>query len=305
MTPAAQRVLCLSSDETERAETVAALTDAGFEVVEATTVAEGIAALESSIECVVTATTLTDGSGFDVVEQVRDVHADCPVILFGEASPADVPRRSRTQVVEYVPRSIPNARERLVSLAADATVGAYQVAYPVPEDEQKRLEALSTYDVAELAAAEAFDRLTKLVTSHFDIDVAFVGLMDEHEEQFVACEGANWATLAREDTICTHTILQDEVMVVADVTEDPRFAGNDSLRELDIRSYAGVRLTTPDGHAIGALCGIDSEPRSYTEKERAELRLFADEAMEQLALRRRVSEGRDDERGPDGEVTGR
>lgn len=257
------------------------------------TVSDVAATLDSSFDCVVTATTLDDGSGFDVAERVRVTHGDCPVVLFGEATPADVPSGDQSHVVEYVPRTIPDARERLVSLVSDATLGAYQVAYPVPDDEQARLEALSAYDVDGLASTETFDRLTKLVANHFDIDVAFVGLVDEHEERFVACEGADWATLEREDTICTHTILENDVMVVEDVTADPRFAGNDTLRELDIRSYAGARLTTPDGHAIGALCCTNSEPRSYTDAELEDLRLFADEAMEQLELRRRIN-GRSD-----------
>jgi GAF domain-containing protein len=95
--------------------------------------------------------------------------------------------------------------------------------------------------------------------------------------------------MAREDTICSHTILEQEVLVVEDVTEDPRFAGIDRLRELDIRSYAGARVRTDEGHAIGVLCCIDDEPRTYTLDERQDLRLFADEATEQLELRRRLN----------------
>ncbi|MFC6974290.1 GAF domain-containing protein [Halomicroarcula sp. GCM10025709] len=167
--------------------------------------------------------------------------------------------------------------------------GAGQAAYPVPKDEGARIAAVREYDIDELRAADAFDRVTELVVSHFDIDVAFVGLVDAHEEQFVACEGANWSTLSREDTVCTHTVLTDEVMVVEDTHEDPRFAANDRLDELDIRSYAGARITDADGNALGAVCCIDGEPRSYSHTERADLRRFADEVEEQLRLRKRLS----------------
>jgi GAF domain-containing protein len=148
--------------------------------------------------------------------------------------------------------------------------------------------ALAEYDVDELSALATFERLTALMTAHFDIDVAFVGLVDAHEERFVACEGANWRTLAREDSICTHTILSDDVMVVEDTHDDPRFAAVDRLDELDIRSYAGARITDAEGTAIGAVCCIHGEPRSYTGPERADLRRFADEVEEQLHLRRRL-----------------
>jgi hypothetical protein len=37
--------------------------------------------------------------------------------------------------------------------------------------------------------------------------------------------------------------------------------------EFGLRCYAGVPLTTPDGHHPGALCVFDTEPRRVTEEE--------------------------------------
>jgi len=96
--------------------------------------------------------------------------------------------------------------------------------------------------------------------------------------------------MAREDTICTHSMLQEEVMVVEDITEDARFANNETLHELDIVSYAGANLTTPDGNTIGQVCVIDDKPRTYAENERHDLKSFAQLAMELLELRRAVDE---------------
>jgi len=283
-------VLCVDADESSRADTVDALEAAGFEVRTAGSVSAVDAELDGTVECLVTTATLPDGDGFDVVEQVRADEPDCPCVFFTTESPSELPRGGRDQVVEYVPRSVPNARDRLVDVVRAAAAEQSQAAYPVPEDEAERLDALAEYDVGELAALDTFERLTSLITTHFDIDVAFVGLVDAHEERFVACEGANWRTLAREDTICTHTILTGEVMIVEDTHEDPRFAGVDRLDELDIRSYAGARITDADGNALGAVCCIDDEPRSYTRAEREDLRRFADEVQEQLHLRRRLGE---------------
>jgi len=284
-------VVCVDPDEDTRAETVEALTGAGFDVRAASSVAAAAAALDDSVGCVVTTATLDDGDAFDVVAAVREAYPDCPCVLFTAEAPSDLPRGGRDQVVEYVPRSVPGALDRLVEVVTAAADEATQPAYPVPRDEAERLATLASYDVAELSALEAFDRLTQLIATHFDIDVAFVGLVDAHEERFVACEGANWQTLSREDTICTHTILNADVMVVENVQEDPRFAGVEKLEELDIRSYAGARITDGGGNALGAVCCIHGEPRSYTQAERDDLRLFADEVEEQLALRRQLGEG--------------
>ncbi|WP_284010293.1 GAF domain-containing protein [Haloarcula pelagica] len=289
MSEVSPAVICADPDESEQSVTVDALADAGYEVDAVTTVSDIEQAVHEWTDCVVTAAAFPDGDAFDVVEAVRGVNPDCVCILFTDTSPSDLPRGRPEQVVEYVPRTVRNARERLVDIVGSTLGGAGQAAYPVPKDEGARIAAVREYDIDELRAADAFDRVTELVVSHFDIDVAFVGLVDAHEEQFVACEGANWSTLSREDTVCTHTVLTDEVMVVEDTHEDPRFAANDRLDELDIRSYAGARITDADGNALGAVCCIDGEPRSYSHTERADLRRFADEVEEQLRLRKRLS----------------
>jgi len=281
-------LVCADPDEETRAETVRALETADFVVRSVASVADVAAALDDSVGCVVTTATLRDGDGFDLVSAVRERYPDCPCVFFTAEAPSELPRGGRGQVVEYVPQSVPHARDRLVEVVTAATQRLTQPAYPVPKAEAERLAALETYDLDSLSALDTFDRLTALMTSHFDIDVAFVGLVDAHEERFVACEGANWRTLSREDTICTHTILTDEVMVVEDVREDPRFVGVDRLEELDIRSYAGARITDDEGNALGAVCCIHGEPRTYSRAERDDLRRFAGEVEEQLALRKRL-----------------
>jgi GAF domain-containing protein len=284
-------VVCADPDDAERAATLEALAGADLDVVAAATVADVDAAVDESVDCVVTASRFPDGDAFDVVDAVRLAHNDCVCILFTDESPSDLPRGRPDQVVEYVPRSIPAARERLADVVALAAAESTHAAFPVPDREAERLAAVREDDVEALAAEETFERLTALMTTHFDIDVAFVGLVGEHEEQFVACEGANWRTLAREDSICTHTILSDELTVVEDTHEDPRFAANERLDDLDIRSYAGARITDEAGNALGAVCCIDDEPRSYTAAERADIQRFADEVEEQLSLRRRLGAG--------------
>lgn len=290
MNPETAPVVCAEPEDGARAETVEALADAGLEPAEASTVEELQQALTPATDCVVTAASFPDGDAFDVVDIARKTNPECTVVIHTDRSPSDLPRGSHEQVVEFIPRSVSTATDRIVEIAETATTELFQAAFPMPRNEQERLAAVESYDVDELGALDTFDRITALMSNHFDIDVAFVGLVDEHEERFVACEGANWQTLDREDSICTHTILSDDVMIVEDTDEDPRFAANDRLDELDIQSYAGVRLTDEDGSAIGAVCCIDDERRSYSRTELDDLQRFAAEVEEQLQLRQRLRE---------------
>lgn len=288
-------VLCVDPDAEDGDEARQRLVAAGLDVICAESVAEAAAALDQqSVDCVVTEYDLPDGTGLDVAARLRDVAPDVPAILFTNAG-ADAIRTDDREdvVVEYLPKDMPEAGAALVRLIDNVVAQRTQVGYPLPPDEDERLAVLEQYDRPGMGAADAFDRLTALARTHFDVDVAFVGLVDAHEERFLACAGAEWESLEREDTMCTHTLLEDELLVVEDVRADPRFADNERLVELDIAAYAGVPLRTGENASIGAFCLTHSEPRSFSDEELADLQRFADEAMEQLELRRMLNE-RDD-----------
>ncbi|EMA42319.1 GAF domain-containing protein [Halobiforma nitratireducens JCM 10879] len=168
-----------------------------------------------------------------------------------------------------------------------------QVGFLEPDDEEQRLETLAEYDIDELPIEESFDRLTDLIADHFGVAVSFVGLIEEDEENFLACTGADWDSLTREDTMCTHSMLQEDVMVVENIAEDKRFSENEQLENLGIVSYAGANMTAPNGQVIGQVCVLDHEPRSYSPKERETLEQYADTAMEILELRQAVLESRE------------
>jgi len=288
-------VLYVDPDDDARLETatdldISPLVDAAVETC--ATIEEAIDTLKSTaVDCLVTENELPDGTGLELVEWVRDNHPDLPCILYTSATP-DAIRTTEfgSVVVEYLPKDIPDSMTALARLIGNVVSQRSQLAYPIPETEDERLAALGRYDVTDREATETVDRLTELVASHFGVAVAFAGVVDAHEERFLACKGADWEQLDREDTICTYTLLEDDHLVVENVQDDSRFGDVEVLKELDIRSYAGVPLKTPDGLPIGALCLIHDEPRSYTDSEIDDLHRFADELMEQLELRRRLRE---------------
>ena len=248
-----------------------------------------------SVDCVVTEYDLPDGTGLDVVATIRAEQPQTPCVLFTDASPTEIETESfEDLVVEYLTKDLPDAYERLGFVVDDVITHSAQVGFLVPDDERSRLAALAEYDVEALPIEESFTRLTDLMADHFDVPVAFVGLLEQDRERFLACHGADWGSLTREDTICTHSMLQDDVMVVEDVREDGRFSENETLRDLGIRSYAGANMTTPDGQVIGQVCLIDHEPRSYDAAERERLQQFAETAMEILELRQQLLEARDE-----------
>jgi DNA-binding NarL/FixJ family response regulator len=243
---------------------------------------------DGAVDCIVAEYALPEGDAFDLFERARDYQPNLACLLYTDADHGDIDSSAfQGTVAEFLPKGGPNAEDRLVDMVRNAVINRTQVGFPVPSNEDQRLSTLSTYDVDELSAVESFHRLSELIASHFDVDVCFVGLVDEAQERFVACHGADWETLDREDTICTYSIIEDGVTVIENVQTDPRFEHNETLEDLNIRSYAGADLTAPDGTIIGELCLVHDEPRGYTDEELSELQLFAEEVSEQLELRRR------------------
>ncbi|THE66419.1 GAF domain-containing protein [Salinadaptatus halalkaliphilus] len=287
-------ILCV--DSPERIATVSSAIEdhEDLTAIEATSVDEATQLLEDEpVVCVVTAYDFPDGTGLEIVETIRSETPQTPCVLFTDVSPGDIETSSFEElIVEYLNRDLPDATDRLEFVVNDVIDHSAQVGFLAPEDEDERLETLAEYDIDELPIDESFDRLTDLIADHFDVAVSFVGLIEKDEENFLACSGADWDSLTREDTMCTHSMLQEDVMVVEDIADDKRFNKNEQLENLGIVSYAGANMTAPNGQVIGQVCVLDHESRSYSPAERETLQQYAETAMEILELRQSVLEAR-------------
>jgi GAF domain-containing protein len=289
-------LLCVDSDAASREATAESLREAGFAVVQAGSVAAARDYVEDDLDALVTEQALPDGAGLELVREVRETVPDTPCVLFTGQPIEEIDTAAfEDLVVEYLPKDAPDARAELVDLVEHSLSFRSQTAYPLPENEEARLAALERYAVYPDALGGSFDRLTELATELFDVNAAAVGLIDAHEQRFLACHGVSFDPIDREETVCTHTILDADVTVIEDVQADPRFAENEGLREADIRFYASSPMLTPDGEAIGTFCVYDDSPREFSERDRELLSMLGDEAMDQLTLRRRLREGEADD----------
>lgn len=288
-------VLCVDPDW----ETAPVLDEPGVAVLTAETIGAATSILEDrAVDCLVAEYDLPDGTAFELFDTARDHQPNIGCVLFTAAGHDEMEMAAvGDSVAEYISKELSGNERRLAETVTRIIDQRSQVGFPLPPSEDERLDVLSSYDLPDLDTVEAFDRLSTLVAEYFDVSVVFIGLLEAESEQFITCHGADWEQLTREDSICTYAILEEDVTVIENVQEDPRFEHNQRLKELNVHSYAGANLTVADGTTIGELCLINDEPRSYTPAEREQLQLFADEVAEQLEFRRRldVSQLPDDE----------
>lgn len=255
---------------------------------------------DRDVDCVVTEYDLPDGTGLALAERVREVQPDAGCVLYTETDRAEIETdEAGGTVAEFVPKGFPDAAEELWRVVEFTVESAAQTAYPLPQNEAERLDALEAYELDPETLQPDVQRLTDLAAQHFDAPQASVNLIKEHSQQFLACHSTDWTPTSREDSICTYTILdEDEVTVIGDVKADPRFEDNESLDELGIRSYAGASLTTDEGLSIGTLCVYDDEPRTFSADDRTFLSTLADVAMSVIELRHEVSAQKSESTAP-------
>lgn len=156
----------------------------------------------------------------------------------------------------------------------------------VPDREAGRMAAVRRYDVLDTPPDGAFDRLTALAARHFGVPISIVSIVDTDRIWFKSHHGVDVAEVRRDLGLCASAILQDGPWVVENAAVDPHTLANPLVAgELGLRFYAGIPLTTSDGHNLGTLCIIDREPRTITNDELDVLRDLAAIAVDELELR--------------------
>ena len=148
-------------------------------------------------------------------------------------------------------------------------------------DEAARAEALAAYDLAELRGGAALRRITDFAAALCGTPVSLVSLVEEHVQCFVSRTGTDLTDTPRDVSFCQFAMTGDDVMVIPDARTDPKFADNALVTgEPFIRFYAGAPLVSDAGVPLGALCVIDTEPRTgLTPFQHQGLRVLADDVM--------------------------
>ncbi|RKT82138.1 GAF domain-containing protein [Saccharopolyspora antimicrobica] len=95
-----------------------------------------------------------------------------------------------------------------------------------------------------------------------------------------ATAGPEMRTAPLDTGYCPHVIARGMALVLEDVCDYPRFAGNDIVDRMNVRSYLGAPLIDRTGTPLGTLCVIDSEPRPWGRDGLHAIKSLASEGVE-------------------------
>ncbi len=150
----------------------------------------------------------------------------------------------------------------------------------IPANEAARLEALNSYEVMDTPAEAAFDDLTELASFITGTPISLVSLVDGKRQWFKSRVGLDATETPRDVSFCGHVVASSKALVVNDAHQDERFADNPLVTgPPHVRFYAGIPLTTSDGHVLGTLCAIDNKPRTLDSAQLEALGRLANQVM--------------------------
>lgn len=153
------------------------------------------------------------------------------------------------------------------------------------DKELARIGAVNRFKGFDFDLNKNLDGILKLATYIYETPVAFITLIDEHDQLFKVKRGFDVLKMPRATSFCTHTILQEDVLVVQDAFADDRFTDNPLVKNMpNIRFYAGAPLATSDGNNIGTLCVMDRESKVIPDDKKQLLGILARQAMHLMEL---------------------
>ncbi|MDN3579943.1 GAF domain-containing protein [Mucilaginibacter flavus] len=148
------------------------------------------------------------------------------------------------------------------------------------------LPAVANFLDLDLETDRELQEVIELMADVCKTPIALITLLDEHRQYIKLRKGVDAHIVLRPLSFCTHTLQQDDVLVVPDVLLDERFVNNPMVTgEPGVRFYAGAALINSNGHKIGTICVIDTVPHQLTDQQQLILRILAKQVMKVMELK--------------------
>ena len=156
----------------------------------------------------------------------------------------------------------------------------------LPKFEELRLADLHLYNILDTPAEKEFDELRELAAQICGCPVSMISIIDRDRQWYKSKQGFDVAETGRDVAFCAHTILEDQLLVVEDMTKDVRFSNNPFVTgEQHVRFYAGAPIISPTGQNLGTICVIDQQPRTLTDAQKRALEILSNQVTKLLELR--------------------
>ncbi|MFJ3927084.1 GAF domain-containing protein [Streptomyces sp. NPDC090022] len=160
---------------------------------------------------------------------------------------------------------------------------------PVDREAPARVVRLRELGLGERVDAR-LDLFARRVAQTLQAPYAGVNFIGEERQFFAGLHHAADApasgyparVLARDHGWCPHVVVRRRALVLEDVRDFARFAGNAVVDESGIRSYLGAPVTDRQGVVLGTVCAVDVVPRRWGTEGLGTIKALAAELVADL-----------------------
>tara|TARA_R110002020_G_scaffold466202_1_gene688471 strand:+ start:33056 stop:37795 length:4740 start_codon:yes stop_codon:yes gene_type:complete len=152
--------------------------------------------------------------------------------------------------------------------------------------------ALEPYHILDTLPEKEYDAITRLASFICETPIALVSLVTDSRQFFKSRHGIELEETPLTDSFCVHAIAhKDRTLLIKDARKDERFRNNKYVISApNIVFYAGIVLSSKDGHPLGTLCVLDHRPRVLSPQQLDALQSLADQVVQLFELRRKSGE---------------
>ena len=236
------------------------------------------------------ATDAINGAG-EQIDQLKEAMATRNVI--GQAQGILMERNKFTagQAFDRLRTASMNLNRKLRDVAKDLSETGEEIMVAprqrLSSTEAARIKAVARYDILDTPPDGAFNRVAAIAARLFKVPMATVCIVDTDRIWFKASIGLPGVRqVGRDPGLAASVILEGKPYLVSNATSDERTARHPLVTgEMGVQFYAGAPIITADGHRLGAVSVMDTEPHEATPEQMAMLGDLAAVVMDQLELR--------------------
>lgn len=153
--------------------------------------------------------------------------------------------------------------------------------------EKDRLKMIKDKRLVEMGDVEELNIVCSLAAKELDCQVGFIMIIDESTQHVVATSDEQFKhlKLPRNQSVCTHLLMDDKPLLVPHLESDIRFHDMDVVQSMKKKFYCGFPIIGDNNVVLASVCCIDENTRQVTDTQYSAMQRLASTASRILQLR--------------------
>jgi PAS domain S-box-containing protein len=153
-------------------------------------------------------------------------------------------------------------------------------------NKEQRLKVVKQFEKLNLEYDKGLRHTVSFAAKICNSHIAMITLLDEETQWIKVKKGVAIEQIPSEISFCKHTIKHNYLFIINDTYLDKRFCDHPNVTGgLKTRFYAAAPLITREGHRVGTLCIMDTQPHQLSHQQKLVLKILAKHAIGVMELK--------------------